>query len=91
MLQLTQGFLVSLLNIIPAKRSPALFQSSSWTIHWPTICYILHDMNHLTHSTILPHSTGPNSLLLDCLLSPYDTAKTCCSFPLTLLFLPFNV
>ncbi|PHZ08681.1 uncharacterized protein RHIMIDRAFT_72016 [Rhizopus microsporus ATCC 52813] len=53
-----------LLNKLPTRR-PRSFQTRSfWTIRWPVICAILHELDHIYHGKEPPSPSDPGQKLI---------------------------
>ncbi|KAI7903543.1 uncharacterized protein BX663DRAFT_471440 [Cokeromyces recurvatus] len=59
-----------LLNQLPTKKLKCSQDMAPWTIRWPAICTILHEMDYLFHEKLpLDPPSEPGSLLVKWLLN----------------------
>ncbi|KAI7903414.1 uncharacterized protein BX663DRAFT_434110, partial [Cokeromyces recurvatus] len=43
-----------LLNLLPTKKPSTAHLAAPWTIRWPTVCTIIHEMDHIFHEKLPP-------------------------------------
>ncbi|PHZ14573.1 uncharacterized protein RHIMIDRAFT_103136 [Rhizopus microsporus ATCC 52813] len=53
-----------LLNKLPTRRPHSFQTKSFWTIRWPVICAILHELDHIYHGKESPSPSDPGQKLI---------------------------
>ncbi|EIE75918.1 hypothetical protein RO3G_00622 [Rhizopus delemar RA 99-880] len=57
------------INKLPLKKFRSSHEASAWSVRWPTVCIILHEVDDLFHDQTFPPPLDPGAKLVNWLSS----------------------